>query len=462
MEKSIIIKLENPSEFTLGEIKKITGHVMAKYIPAIIDTLDLEANPRASRTGTVTDAIQDSINVNPMLFPFKTKGILLAFSQYKYLDRGRIKLTTDNPVIEGILDVGHNTLAIGLDILKKSLEYVDQTLPKGSKTWDQFKELWENNSNIIDQYLQYLKNNPEIKDLNYLIPVEIDVPRDPEDIACITKYKNDLFDICYARNNNAQLANSDKANHRGYFDDLKLFMENHNKTLSDRIIWKSNDGGSIKAQDLVALALIPLSLITPVKDENGKKIEAIAPNKLYSGKGSCLQHFERIMSSEDVTIVDENDSKHKLLNDEVSSALQIAVDIPELYDYIYEKLPNLYNAAGGSFGKITAIKSMNSKKTPKLTPYLGKKVNTLCPDGFVMPLVYGLKTLMTNTTINGKNTIVWSQPPMSFLEKNLGKIVEQYSLVINMCDFDPQKVGKASQAYQMVVAAYKNVINGSI
>ena len=79
-----------------------------------------------------------------------------------------------------------------------------------------------------------------------------------------------------------------------------------------------------------------------------------------------------------------------------------------------------------------------------------------------MPLVYGLKTLMTNTTINGKNTIVWSQPPMSFLEKNLGKIVEQYSLVINMCDFDPQKVGKASQAYQMVVAAYKNVINGSI
>lgn len=462
MEKSIIIKLENPSEFTLGEIKKITGHVMAKYIPAIIDTLDLEANPRASRTGTVTDAIQDSINVNPMLFPFKTKGILLAFSQYKYLDRGRIKLTTDNPVIEGILDGGHNTLAIGLDILKKSLEYVDQTLPKGSKTWDQFKELWENNLNIIDQYLQYLKNNPEIKDLNYLIPVEIDVPRDPEDIACITKYKNDLFDICYARNNNAQLANSDKANHCGYFDDLKLFMENHNKTLSDRIIWKSNDGGSIKAQDLVALALIPLSLITPVKDENGKKIEAIAPNKLYSGKGSCLQHFERIMSSEDVTIVDENDSKHKLLNDEVSSALQIAVDIPELYDYIYEKLPNLYNAAGGSFGRITAIKSMNSKKTPKLTPYLGKKVNTLCPDGFVMPLVYGLKTLMTNTTINGKNTIVWSQPPMSFLEKNLGKIVEQYSLVINMCDFDPQKVGKASQAYQMVVAAYKNVINGSI
>lgn len=460
--KSIIIKLESPNEFTLGEITKITGHVMAKYMPAIIDSLDLDANPRASRTGNVTDAIQDSITVNPILFPFKTKGILLAFSQYQYLDRGRIKLATDTPAIEGILDGGHNTLAIGLDILIKAFEYAEEKFPKGAKTWDQFKALWSDNTDLLDQYLTYLKENPEIKDLDYLVPIEIDVPRDPEDIACVTQYKNDLFDICYARNNNAQLANSDKANHRGYFDDLKGFMEDRNKELSDRIIWKSNDGGNIKVQDIVALSLIPLSLITPVKDEAGKEIDAIAPNKIYSGKGSCLQQFERIMASEDVTVVDEDDSKHKLLNDEVSSAFQIAVDLPELYDYIYENFPKLYNAAGGSYGRITAVKSMNSKKTAKHTPYLNREVETLSPEGFIVPLVYGLQTLMTNTIVNGKKTIIWTQPPLPFLALNLGKIVEQYSLVINMCDFDPQKVGKASQAYQMVTAAYKNVLNGSV
>lgn len=462
LEKSIIIKLEGSHEFTLGEITKITGHVMAKYIPAIIDNLDLEANPRASSTGRVTDAIQDSINVNPILFPFKTKGILLAFSQYHYLDRGRIRLTADNPAIEGILDGGHNTLAIGLDILRKALEYADDTLPRRSLTWSDFKALWDENSDVVTQYLQYLKKNPDVKDLDYLIPVEISVPRDPEDLACVTTYKNDLFDICYARNNNAQLNNSDKANHRGYFDDLKAFMEKRNKDLANRIIWKSNDGGCIKAQDLVALSLIPLSLITPVKDEKGKEIEAIAPNKLYSGKGSCLQHYERLMASEDVTVVDEDDSKHKLINEEVVSALQIAADLPELYDYIYENLPRLYNAAGGSYGRITAVKSMNAKKATKFTPYLGREIETLSPDGFVMPLVYGLQTLMTNTIVNGKKTVIWTQPPMPFLVMNLGKVVEQYSLVINMCDFDPQKVGKASQAYQMVVAAYRNVLNGSI
>lgn len=462
LEKNLIIKLESPNEFTLGEITKITGHVMAKYMPAIIDSLDLEANPRASRTGNVTDAIQESIKINPILFPFKTKGILLAFSQYQHLDRGRIKLTADNPTIEGILDGGHNTLAIGLDILIKAFEYAEKKFPKGPKTWDQFKSIWDDNTQIINQYLIYLKKNPDIKDLNYLIPIEIDVPKDPEDIACVTKYKNDLFDICYARNNNAQLANSDKANHRGYFDDLKSYMEKRNKNLSDRIIWKSNDGGNIKAQDLVALSLIPLNLITPVKDENGKEIDTIAPNKIYSGKGSCLQQFERIMSSEDVTVIDENDSKHKLLNDEVASALQIAVDLPELYDYIYENFPALYNAAGGSYGRITAVKSLNSKKKSKYTPYLGKKIETLSPEGFIVPLVYGLQTLMTKTIVNGKNTIIWTQPPMPFLVMNLEKIVEQYTLVINMCDFDPQKVGKAPIAYKMVLAAYKNVLNGSI
>ena len=70
------------------------------------------------------------------------------------------------------------------------------------------------------------------------------------------------------------------------FEDLKEYMESRNKDLADRIIWKSNDGGDIKAQDIVALSLIPLSLITPVKDENGKQIDPVAPNKIYSGKGS--------------------------------------------------------------------------------------------------------------------------------------------------------------------------------
>lgn len=118
-KESVIIKFDFSAEQTVGDITKIVGLTMAKYLVPIIDVLDLEANPRSSKTGPVTAAIQESIETDPTVFPFKTKGILLAASQYERLERNRVKITPENPAIEGILDGGHNTLAIGLYILAK-------------------------------------------------------------------------------------------------------------------------------------------------------------------------------------------------------------------------------------------------------------------------------------------------------------------------------------------------------
>ena len=120
---------------------KIVGLVEARYFVAIIDSLNLEAKPRSSKTGNVTDAIQETIGNSPELFPFMSKGILLASSSYEKLERNRIKITPDNLQIEGILDGGHNTLAIGLYILGQALEYHDESINKSTKNWDTFKEL---------------------------------------------------------------------------------------------------------------------------------------------------------------------------------------------------------------------------------------------------------------------------------------------------------------------------------
>lgn len=54
---SVIIKFDSCAEFTVGNITKIVGLVEAKYLIYIIDILNLEANPRSSKEGTVTDAI---------------------------------------------------------------------------------------------------------------------------------------------------------------------------------------------------------------------------------------------------------------------------------------------------------------------------------------------------------------------------------------------------------------------
>src|SRR3546814_8421165 len=78
---------------------------------------DLEANPRAAKIGSVTNAIVESLEETPELFPFKSKGILIGTSSYEALQRNRFELTFDNPESEGILDGGHNMLAIGVHML---------------------------------------------------------------------------------------------------------------------------------------------------------------------------------------------------------------------------------------------------------------------------------------------------------------------------------------------------------
>ena len=456
-KKSVIIKFDFSTEQTVGEITKIVGLTKAKYLIPIIDILDLEANPRSSATGPVTAAIQESIENAPETFPFKTKGILLASSQYERLERGRVKITPDNLQIEGILDGGHNTLAIGLYILRAAQAFKGVPYSKGQKTWSNFKEEWETNRDLVDEYLDALRKDPSIGNLSFFVPIELLVPRQADDPLCVEAFRNDLLEICAARNNNVQLHISDKANQLGYFDTLKSLMDDHNPTLSSRIQWKSNKGGEIKAQDIIALAWIPLNLITPVKDSNGRTIEPVLAQNTYRGKGGCLKQFEKLMSSPDVTIETSADYKRELKNNEVCTAFKIAVELPELYDYIYEMFPRFYNAAGGSYGRITAVKTLNEKRKDKTTPFTEKEIETVSPDGFIMPLVYGLQALMEN---NGNNEIRWKQAPMVFLHNNLEKIVAHYAGIFSMCDYDPQKIGKNPQSYAQALAGFKMAIAG--
>lgn len=459
-DKSVIIKFDLSVEQTVGQITKITGFIKAKYLISIIDVLDLKANPRSSKTGSVTAAIQESIENDPNLFPFKTKGILLASSRYERLERSRVKIIPDNFEIEGILDGGHNTLAIGLYILQKSMAYADKPFPKGEKTWDLFKELWYENRALIDLYLEDLRKDPSLDNLSFYVPIELLVPRDAEDFGCVEAFKNNLLEICEARNNNVELNISAKANQKGFFDALKALMEKRNPALCNRIEWKTNDGGDIKAQNLIALAWIPLALITPVKDEAGKPIEPVAANKIYSAKGSCLKQFEKLMASPDVTVKTNTDYKRELNNTEVNSAFQIAVELPELYDYIYEQFPALYNAADGKYGRITAVKKLNENHKEKKAPFSDHNIDMLSPEGYIVPLIYGLQALMVNSTVNGHNEITWRQPPMPFLHNNLGRIIKYYSGIISVCDYDPQKVGKNTQSYEQALAGFKMAIAG--
>ncbi|MCM1113169.1 MAG: hypothetical protein NC399_07955 [Muribaculum sp.] len=460
--KSIIIRFESLSEQTVGSITKIVGLVPARFFIPIIDALNLEANPRSAKSGAVTDAIQETIANAPSLFPFMSKGVLLASSNYERLERGRIRLSPQNPKIEGILDGGHNTLAIGLFILEQAFNYHGKNLSSATKNWDAFKKLWEENRDLIDSYIKETQTGEEGNTLDFLVPVELLVPRDTNDTACVFSFTNTLLEVCEARNNNAELQLAAKANQKGYFEALQNLMQAQNPAVAERIEWKTNEGGEVKVQDLIALAWTALNLIAPVRDENNpdRYLEAVAPNKLYSAKGSCLKQFEKLMGSPDVTETSADGYHAELINEEVRSAFRIAVELPDLYDYIYENFPKCYNANGGRFLAITACRSLNEKRKVKVTPFNGREIEVISPDGFVMPLFYGLQALLGKRETDGRRELYWTQPPMPFLQDHFNKIVADYMGNLSLCDYDPQKVGKAPKIYDDAVKTYKMALLG--
>lgn len=463
-DSTTIIKFEQASEQVIGGVRKVVGFVKAKSFIGIIDVLDLTANPRESRVGVVTDGIQESIETNPMLFPFKTKGILLAASKYTPLERSRYQITFTDPDTEGILDGGHNALAIGLTILENAFQNAGEVFPRGISSWGNFKDTWHQYRELVSVYQEDLRkdndDNVTVSDLDVLIPVELLLPLDTDDDEAVAEFRGNLLDICAARNNNVQLTVGTKANQRGYFDALRNKLTAVNPDLSKRIEWKTNDGGDIKVANIVALTWIPLSLVDSVKDEDNKRVEAPVPNQLYSGKASCLTKFERFMSSRDVTISPDQDYRHELKNRQVGSALSIAAQIPELYDYIFEQFPKLYNTAGGNYGRIIAVKKLNERRKVKTALFSQKRITTLSPEGFITPLVYGLQALLTTEEKDGHKSIVWREEPMPWLEQNLPNIVKRYSNILAPWGYDPQKVGKAPQSYDQALDAFKMALSG--
>ena len=462
-EEGVVFRFEKSVHQQVGDITKILGLVKAKNLIPMIDHLDLQANPRDSKTGNVTDAIQASIEEDPELFPFKTKGILLAASDYETLERGRIRVFFDNRNVEGILDGGHNTLAIGMLILRRACALAGIKSIRKRVTWSEFKEMWTAKRDLIAKYQESVRrpdDSPKVVgedtgELSFYVPIELLVPTNPEDKLCVEDFRRNLLEICEARNNNAELTTAAKANQQGVFEVLKKLFKENDPALYDRIEWKTNEGGDIKVRDIVSLAWIALRHAPEVTDSDGKKIDPPSPVKMYSGKEDPLKRFERYMTSPSVSSP-TSDYTVDLHNTKVYSALRLTVDIPALYDYIYEQFPSLYNAANGSYGSITAVKKLNASKTAKVTPFGGKPVEKASPEGFIMPLVYGLHTLVD------PETLTWRTDPQQFLEQNLPSIVKRYVELFKPLGWNPQTIGKSLMSYTTVEDSYKMILAGLI
>jgi hypothetical protein len=438
----LVIKFETVDYQTEGAVTRLVGFARARSLLALLDAADLEANPRTAKVGPITTDIIESIQTSPELFPFKTKGILIASANCRQLERKRYHVTFENPHIEGILDGGHNTLAIGIHILSSA--GVDQKALKKIKTWPDFKELWVESKPLIAE-LKASNALGEGGPLDFLVPLEVLIPTAPDDALKLEEFTSSLFEICAARNNNKQLADEAKANKKGLYDYLRTTIPNY---IANRVEWKQNEGGEIKVRDIVALTWIPLSVLHLPNGVSSPRLLDV-----YNSKGKCSTAFDTLMVHPEVSS-EAPDGTHELFNTAVGSALRIAGKLPELYDLVYRKFPDAYNDGGVSrFGGLKAVSKKEDMRTKPLSTFTKAPVDYRYPDGFIMPLVCGLKALMK---LDANGMVVWKvDDPVKFLDSHFDDIVRKYKVIVQAFQGDAQKIGKNEGSYSLAYDAFE-------
>ena len=144
---SLIIKLEhgnNAQKSNEGiKIQRISSSISPYHFVRLIGIADNQINPRAARENGITSDIRETLTYSPNIFWLKSKGILLATENCKLLDRGRISLTLDGDR-EGIMDGGHNALAIAQFIILEL--FPDRKI---MKSWQEYKDFWRENEKLI-------------------------------------------------------------------------------------------------------------------------------------------------------------------------------------------------------------------------------------------------------------------------------------------------------------------------
>ena len=434
---SIILKLEHsniPQTSREGvKINKIVSSISPSTLIRLVRVADNRINPRTATANAITKAIYETLDKSPELFWYKTKGILIATENCELLERNRIRVSFDKPLYEGIMDGGHNTFAVARFI-------VDKLFGVTFKKWDECKEYWDEHFDEIVDKFQEVENTPAFR---FSIPVEIVFPGDDE--SAREEYYATISEICSARNNNIQLKETAKGNQIGCYDYLKDRLQSY------PIIWKTGESGRIRAEDVIAMANIPLYYL----QENGllpDGIKRFNRVNLYASKGQCVSFFNEVISNEQVSA--EEHGKYIVTSHLVKSALSMTEDIMKFFDILYLSFPEIYNANQGSFGRITAVK--NGVPSKPLFGTINKSINYTYPDGYIYPLLGGIVGLMKYD--EASDTLRWKINPISddfiLSELPLTKYVGWLKK-----ELDPQKNGKNQLMYLEAEEAYDAYVN---
>ena len=452
-----------PSKTDASPVRRAVGFVRINEIIPLLDSDILAPNPRAARRNDVVNGILVTLQDEPQLFRFKSKGLLLSSHKVEELERKRFRVEISKDFVDGVLDGGHNLLALGLFLLQGVMDQQDW---KKIKDWEHFDKVWE-------RYRENVTALAESGSVDADVAVELLYPSG-HDEDTLTAFDDCAFAISQARNANTQVPDEAFQNKLGFYQTLRNALP---AELSHRIEWKpgvieDRDAKPIKVRDIIALAWIPLNL---ANQHNLLPINiSVTPQNIYRNKNECSEKFGILMHHDDVTkpIGGTAGGVRELHHEGVKSCLLITAELPQIMDDIYEGFPSAYNNGGKyNFGRQKEVLMYNPEKilelraagksiegytaTKPATPFFGTHTPRMVhkyPDAYVYPLVTALSALMEVR----KGRIVWSvsNPRQAVLAK-LEKVAPLFKGQLDAYGWDPQKVAKAESSHTQMRTFYE-------
>lgn len=441
-------------------IRRAVGFVNISQLLPILDSKALAPNPRSAKRNAIIEGILGTLNDTPELFRFKSKGLLVSSHKVEELQRNRFRVTFEKEFVDGVLDGGHNLFAIGLFVLAQVLGDKET---KRIKTWEQLDQAWAEHRKEIEA----IEFDPED-----LVSVELIYPGSNSEDDQET-FDRAAFEISQARNANTEVKTEAFQNKLGFYDVLKEALP---PEISHRVEWKpgvveEREAKPISVRDIVALAWIPLNLANEAKLL--PKDISVLPQNIYRNKQECSDKFDTLMKLDEVTepIGGQAGQARQLKNATVESCLQLAGDLPRLYDLIYENFPRFYNDGTHRFGRRNVVKMYAPEKVKDLkaegkdassytsirpvTPFFqrtSREMKWKYPDAFIIPFVTGLSALMK---IDG-DRVVWAHDDIdAAVLQQLEKAAPLFEGQMDAYDWDPQRLAKSPSSHKQAASYYR-------
>lgn len=473
-----------------AKLQKVIGLLSATSLANMMDGITLRPNPRSPNVNKITKAISHTLETNPELLQYKTKGILAAGKLTAH-NGDVFEIDFSTPEYGGILDGGHNFLAIVrvmiIDAVRHkypSLKKEDKAIKKDVEKIKSLRDLmdrWQTHRKVVKDMLASLaeftasqrRQSKLACKMSFGVPIEIISPsQGTTDI----EVKEIIHEISVARNNNVQLKEVAIAQHKGSYELLKHILPDG---INSMVQWKSGElQCPIAPTKVVPLALLPLkkleeagilsklaSAIRASNEDEDVDETTFPPVKLmsmYTSTAGCISVYSQVIDA--VANLKEFGDEEGIV-DKVVDSLYVIHDLPRVWDAVECNFEELFSAAITGNEKKYSDLSCNSKgPVKKETParfYTMQipKGKYACCSGFATPLFMSICSAFLAYDVDAQ-AVKWTVSADKIINelavpsRKCRTMMREYVSFLKSFEYDPSKFGKSPLSYE---ALYNNV-----